>query len=421
MTGSISAHDIERSAIDTAVTRTYAEHGGALTNAELYEAVAEDLGLQMELFTGASEGRDYNANARAARWSQQTLKTQGLIERVDRGRWRITAEGKHKLRRPVRGMHLVAFSTDLGVAVWGDCRDVIARIDEPVTLCVTSPPYPIAKGRAYGRIAAEQYVDWLCGVLEGVVARLAPGGSIVLVLGNEVFENGCAARVPYIERLTLALIDRLGLWKMDALIWHNPSKAPGPVQYASKQRVQLNAGYETLLWLTNDPDQVRADNRRVLQPHSARHTALMAAGGEVRETCSQDGAYRLRPGRSFANVTPGRIPRNVLSLGHRCTDQQRYKREAVSLGLPCHGAPFPVSLATFLVEFLSEPGDLAVDIMAGSQTLPVAAERLGRRWLACERYGEYIRGGAERLRHAAGFSMTQDFAGTFAADSACGA
>lgn len=312
MTGSISAHDIERSAIDTAVTRTYAEHGGALTNAELYEAVAEDLGLQMELFTGASEGRDYNANARAARWSQQTLKTQGLIERVDRGRWRITAEGKHKLRRPVRGMHLVAFSTDLGVAVWGDCRDVIARIDERVTLCVTSPPYPIAKGRAYGRIAAEQYVDWLCGVLEGVVARLAPGGSIVLVLGNEVFENGCAARVPYIERLTLALIDRLGLWKMDALIWHNPSKAPGPVQYASKQRVQLNAGYETLLWLTNDPDQVRADNRRVLQPHSARHTALMAAGGEVRETCSQDGAYRLRPGRSFANVTPGRIPRNVL-------------------------------------------------------------------------------------------------------------
>ena len=116
--------DLARSAIDTAVTRTYAEHGGSLTNAQLYEAVADDLGVQMELVAGASEGRSYNANARAARWSQQTLKTQGLIERVDRGRWRITAEGKNKLRRPVRGLHLVAFSTGLGVAVWGDCRDI---------------------------------------------------------------------------------------------------------------------------------------------------------------------------------------------------------------------------------------------------------------------------------------------------------
>lgn len=163
--------DLARSAIDTAVTRTYVEHGGSLTNAQLYEAVAKDLGVQMELVAGASEGRSYNANARAARWSQQTLKTQGLIERVDRGRWRITAEGKNKLRRPVRGLHLVAFSTGLGVAVWGECRDVVDCLDEDITLCVTSSPYPIAQGRAYGRIEAHHYVDWLCGVLEGVVAR----------------------------------------------------------------------------------------------------------------------------------------------------------------------------------------------------------------------------------------------------------
>lgn len=157
---------------------------------------------------------------------------------------------------------------------------------------------------------------------------------------------------------------------------------------------------------------MQADNRRVLQPHSERHAALIAAGGESRNTSSQDGAYRLRAGRSFANVTDGRIPRNVLSIGHRCTDQENYERQACALGLPCHGAPYPVSLAAFLIEFLNEPGDLTVDIMAGSLTSAVAAERLGRRWMACERYGEYIRGGAERLRDAAGFTIGSDFRAT---------
>lgn len=405
---------IDRRLIERATQRVFAQNQASFSTRGLYKAIADDLGMQHDLFTTCdppvSPGSPHGANARAVRWTQQSLKARGLLYRVERGRWALTSEGRRQLRRPARHMHLVAFSTDLGLAVWGDCRDVIQHIDEPITLCVTSPPYPIAKGRAYGQIDAREYVDWLCDVLAGTVQRLALGGNICLILGNDVFERGRPSREPYVERLTLALIDRFGLSLMDKLIWHNPSKAPGPVAWASKKRVQLNTAYETVLWLTNDPECVIADNRRVLSEHSARHQALLDAGGEFRNTTSQDGAHRLRAGASFASPTAGQIPRNVMRYGHACSDQRAYRQHAAELGLPIHGAVAPTSLYRFLIEFLSEPGDLTVDIMAGSLSLGIPAEQTGRRWLAIEKYGEYIAGGAQRFRAADGYELNPSFA-----------
>lgn len=208
----------------------------------------------------------------------------------------------------------------------------------------------------------------------------------------------------YKERLMLALHEKLGLYKVDELVWVNKSKPPGPVQWASKTRVQLNVAYEPVLWLTNDPRRLRSDNRRVLQEHTERHLALIHGGGEQRDGSYSDGAYNIRAGR-FGNPTAGRIPRNVLEFGHACADQQLYKRLAREQGLPVHGAPMPLELAKFLVGFMTEPEDLVVDPFSGSQTTPKAAELLGRRWLSTETTLEYVWGGANRFRDEPGFKL----------------
>lgn len=44
----------------------------------------------------------------------------------------------------------------------------------------------------------------------------------------------------------------------------------------------------------------------------------------------------------------------------------------------------PLGLATFFVQFLSEPGDLVFDPFAGSNTTGFAAEASDRRWLGVE-------------------------------------
>lgn len=403
----------------SAVFAAYAATGGApITNEELYRDVSARTGMSAgeidETTPIGAAGVQHSTRKRAARWTQQTMRQRGLLQRVkgQRGVWQLTQEGKERLTTVPRGEVLVAFSTRLGVALWADCRDAFDGLSERIHLVMTSPPYALAKQRAYGNPSHDEYVDWLCEAMAPVVRKLAPGGSLVLNLGNEVFVPGMPARSLIPERVTIAMHERLGLYKMDNLIWHNPSKPPGPVRYASMSRVQLNAGYEHLIWMTNDPARVMSDNRRVLQPHSERQQRLIDAGGERREVRNCDGAYTLRSG-SYSKPTDGRIPRNVISMGHSCASQRAYKAAAKAAGLPAHGAPFPVALAKFFIEFLTRKGDLVADNMCGSTSLAVAAEELGRRWIVSDRVGEYLAGGA--LRHPnrkAGATFAQLFPDT---------
>jgi site-specific DNA-methyltransferase (cytosine-N4-specific) len=388
---------------------------GEMDNAALFEQLVSQRAVSADDLASRSpvgkSGAKHSLAQRRVRWHQQTLRRMGLLERdpQQRGVWRLTGEGKQQFVRPAPKKVLLGFSTDLGVALWSSAEDAFAhRLDVPIFLALTSPPYPLAKHRAYSNPTPQQYVDFICGLVEPIVKSLARGGSLVLNVTQDVFESGSPARSTYLERMVIALCDRLGLSLMDRLVWSNPSKPPGPVRWSSIERVQLNVGWEPVLWFTNDPSVVNSNNRNVLLQHTERHQALMRNGGEQRDRRFSDGAYNLRAGASFSNETAGRIPRNVLSFGHACAGQQAYKRAARALGLPVHGAPMPESLARFLVQFLTEPGQLVVDFCAGSQTVPAVCEELGRPWLSTELMGEYIRGGAERFRSAAGFQLHDD-------------
>jgi site-specific DNA-methyltransferase (cytosine-N4-specific) len=381
---------------------------GELSNAQLYARVGQQLGWAASVWDEkvavGQAGEMHNVRRRSVRWVQQTLKAMGLLERGDaRAVWRTTPKIKDLTPAPPN-TYLVAFSTDLGLAIWGRCQEVFARLDEPVHLVVTSPPYPLSRPRAYGNPTVQDYIDFICGALEPLVRVLVPGGSICLNVTNDVFVPGTPARSCYREMLVIALVQRLGLHKMDEIIWASPNKAPGPTMWASRTRQQLNVGYEPILWFTNSPKECRADNRRVLQPHTEQHKRLIERGGERRRASYGDGANRLREG-SFGAPTAGRIPRNVLTIPGRCRSQDEMRKLAAAEGLPTHGATMPLNLARFLVNFLSEEGDLVVDNFAGWFTVPAACEESGRRWIGTEMMAEYARGGSLRsnFRQAAGF------------------
>lgn len=392
------------------VAGAYADAGEAcLSNEALYRAVAErghipDAQLEERVPIGTS-GQRHSLLKRAIRWHQQTLKHMGVIERDGgRGMWRLMEPNRRGLSEAVAGVRLVAFSTKLGVAVWGDCHDIFGCLGDTVTLCITSPPYPLAKARAYGGPSEAEYADFIVRALEPIVRHMAPDGSLCLNVSNDIFEHGKPSRSMYCERLVLALHEKLGLSLMDRLVWSNPAKPPGPVAWASIKRVQLNVGYEPIYWFAIDPMRVKSNNRRVLEQHTERHLRLLKRGGVDREASYSDGAYRLHPGR-FGKMTEGRIPRNVITRGAGCPDANAYRRDARALGLPVHGAMWPLSIPDFLVRFLSDVGDLVVDPFGGRITTGMAAERNGRRWLVAERVLDYARGGAERFRECNGFDM----------------
>jgi site-specific DNA-methyltransferase (cytosine-N4-specific) len=381
---------------------------GEVANDCLYAEVKESLGFTDDDYarreTIGRDTRKHCVATRAIRWYQQSLRRMNLVERVPgrRGVWRLRGALEKELTPAAAGMTLVGFSTQLGIALWSSC-DVFKDITEPCALVLTSPPYALAKPRRYGNPPEREIVDFIVRSLEPIVKNLLPGGSVVVVTGNDVFVSGTPARSLYVERLVLALHEELGLALMDRLVWHQKNKAPGPMAWASGTRQQLNVAYEHCLWFTNDPIRCFADNRRVLMPHSEQHRKLMEAGGERRDLSSADGAYTLRAGRSFAQSTPGRIPRNVLEFTQHGREIAEARRAVRAFGLPLHGAVMPLGLAAFLIRFLTREGDLVVDPFGGFGTTARAAEDAGRRWLMTERIAEYVVGQAIRLRDAAGF------------------
>ncbi len=259
---------------------------GQATNQGVYETVGRQLNLSEEEIHArvpiGKSGEYHNPFHRKVRWYQQTLKLAGILERIDSGIWGLTQRVGKDLNQIQAGVSVLGFSTDLGIAILGSCDSVFSRIDSPITLVLTSPPYPLNKARSYGNVDQTHYVDWVCKMLEPVVKNLANGGSIALNISNDIFLPGSPERSMYCERLLLALHDRLGLRLMDRLIWENRSKPPGPFQYASKARTQLNVVYEPIYWLTNNPHAVKSNNRRVLLEHTEKHLKLIRQGGEKR-------------------------------------------------------------------------------------------------------------------------------------------
>lgn len=390
------------------VAESYAQPtSGRLSNDELYRIATGRAGIDRAFLESKTpigkEGTPRNLLKREIRWHQQTLRQMGLLKRTSaRGVWELTEAGKSKLRKIKSGISVLAFSTDLGIAIWGRCEDTFKNLAEPIFLALTSPPYPLKQPRAYGNPDADEYVEFICKALEPIVVNLVPGGNVVLNVGD-VFEDHSPAKSTYIEELIIAARKRFGLHLMNRIIWSS-NKPPGPVQWASKKRMQLNEGYEFCLWFCNDPNQCIADNRRILEPHTESHQKLMQRGGERRSVVNGDGAYRLYKG-SYGQQTPGRIPRNIFQVANTCQSQREYKQKARDLGLVPHGATMPLALARKLIRFLTDVEQLVVDPFAGSMTTPLASELEGRRWAATDVVYDYVRGGAERLTEYAGFRL----------------
>lgn len=397
--------------IDEIASLYKANPDAALNNSTLYRLAAKKLGLNEDTLgdrvpVGAS-GQMHSLIHRKIRWFQQSLKHQRVLERVKgvRGVWRLTEEAKRDLHAAKPGVKLLGYSTNLGVAIWGPSGDIFKGLNVPVSLIFSSPPYPLNRSRAYGNPNEREIVDFICDTLEPVIEALAEDGSLALNVSNDVHLPGSPARSTYVERLVLEICDRFSpMFLMDRLIWQNPAKMPGPIQWASKTRQQLNTGYEPILWFARNPLKVKSNNNRVLEPHSERHLKLMQSGGEQRETCYGDGAYRLKVG-SFGTMTEGRIPKNVISRGHRCAHGVRHRQAAIDLGLPTHGAGQPFSIPEFMIRFLTEEGDLVVDPFAGRGMTSLAAELNNRAWMAGEINLEYIRTGAELFRGRPGFRL----------------
>jgi site-specific DNA-methyltransferase (cytosine-N4-specific) len=90
------------------------------------------------------------------------------------------------------------------------------------------------------------------------------------------------------------------------------------------------------------------------------------------------------------------IPWNLLEIPNSESNGQ-YLSGCKAVGAPQHPARFPARLPQFFIRMLTEPGDLVVDIFAGSNTTGWVAEAEKRHWLAFDESRDYVAASAFRF------------------------
>ncbi len=285
-----------------------------------------------------------------------------------------------------------AYVTPLGRAFQGDALETLRQLPgDSVALVFTSPPFALRRQKAYGNVAATEYIEWFWPVAQEIQRILRPDGSFVMELGG-AWNPGSGTRSLFPYQLLLKLGDIFHL--AQDFYWYNPSRLPTPAEWVTIRRTRVKEAVTTIWWLSKTTEP-QADNRRVLRPYSKSMKRLLKDGYKTAMRPSQ---HEIGP--HFQRDNGGAIPPNILTVPNtRSFDDYLFKCRAA--GLPIHPARFPPELPDFFIRFLTEPGQLVLDPFAGSNTTGAVAEGLGRKWLSIELNADYVAGSKLRFAPAA--------------------
>jgi len=252
--------------------------------------------------------------------------------------------------------------------ILGDSRNLPFLPDESVHLIVTSPPYWNLKRynenpRQLGHIDDyEMFLQELNKVFAHIFRILVPGGRMVCVVGDV-----CVSRKSFGRHLVFplhadicVLCRKLGFDNLNPIIWNKISNASYEVSNGSKF---LGKPYEPNAIIKNDIEFILMQRK--------------------------PGGYRQ----------PSLVQRRDSKLKKSDFDewfQQIWRIPGASTKK--HPAPFPVELASRLVQMFSFSNDTVMDPFCGSGTTMVAALRSGRNSIGVDIDPEYCRMAAAYLK-----------------------
>lgn len=260
------------------------------------------------------------------------------------------------------------FRTKLGELIVADCLNVLRGMQtSSVDLVVTSPPYDgqpkYGDGERYER---DWYRDVFLSVTREVHRVLKPHGSFVLNYRSKRHDG---------ERGTLQYelvfwLREQGFKFCEDFVWGKPSPPPGRFNRFLKDAVEYCF-------------QFAKSSEWQFFPEACLTPARWDA--KDRERCKRLPQNFVRAntpsghGRRRAQAGPDMVRPSTLL----------YMEPEFSPNPIRHPARFPLALPDFFIRLLSKPGQLVVDPFAGTGTTALAAEQLGRKWLAIEQSSHY--------------------------------
>jgi hypothetical protein len=305
-------------------------------------------------------------------------------------------------------MNKILYQTKLGKYLVGDSKQIIEKgllnqYNGKVQLILFSPPFPLNAKKKYGNRLGEEYKKWLSNLAPLFTKLLKKDGSIVMEMGNAWEPKRPVQALLSMESLIAFLNNpKADLRLCQEFICYNPSRLPSPAQWVTINRIRTIDSYTHVWWMAKS-DFPKADNRKVLRPYSRSMLKLLkrkkynAGMRPSQHSISEKGFLADNKGSIMHNVLELeqmdekrelRLPENMFSFANT-NSNDFFSNECRKKKIPIHPARMPISLASFFIEFLTEPDDIVFDPFAGTNTTGYCAEKLKRKWLAVEIDGKY--------------------------------
>jgi DNA modification methylase len=265
-----------------------------------------------------------------------------------------------------------------GKLILGDCLEVLNSLPEnEVVLAFTSPPYLNAinyeehveklngKKERWERkeVSYEEYHQFLKDRFKALLRVVRPGGHNIVNI-SPVSWNGKRTALPF---HFVSWMEEIG-WKFrEDIIWEKPIardrrsgvllQHPYPGYYYPSlvaeyvfvfQKPAEKEDKENIYWFRSHEE--KEDNRIDLTDYQGEKSKNV---------------WKIRPVAPQENI---------------------------------HPCPFPVELASRIIQLYSYKNDLVIDIFAGSGQTNIAAERAGRRHIGIETQIEYIKYAIKKIK-----------------------
>ncbi|MDD2287443.1 MAG: site-specific DNA-methyltransferase [Bacteroidales bacterium] len=284
-------------------------------------------------------------------------------------------------------------------------KGLLDEYKNKVQLILFSPPFPLNNKKKYGNKLGEDYKKWLSDLAPLFSKLLKKDGSIVVEMGNAWEGSRPVQALLSLESLiAFAKNPKADLRLCQEFICYNPSRLPSPAQWVTVNRIRTIDSYTHVWWMAKS-DFPKADNKKVLRPYSKSMLRLLKskkynAGRRPSEHNISKESFLVNNGGSIMhNVLELeqmeekreiRLPYNMFSFANTSSNDY-FLKECRKNSLPLHPARMPLALASFFINFLTDPGDIVFDPFAGTNTTGYCAEKLNRKWLSVEvdeKYGE---------------------------------
>jgi adenine-specific DNA-methyltransferase len=242
--------------------------------------------------------------------------------------------------------------------VQGDALALLDRVpDESVKLILTSPPYNIGKSYERGMFSSlDQYSEWMRELVEKLMKKVRPDGSICWQVGNHVADG---ALTP-LDMLFFPMFAEHGCKLRNRIVW--------TFNFGLHAQRRFSGRYETLLWFSrSDNYTFNLDPIRVEQLYPGKRHSKSKGDRAGRPSGNPEGKnpsdfWTFDPDGAFVTTPVWDIP-NVKA------------NHLEKAGHPCQ---FPSELADRCVLAMSNEGDVILDPFVGTGTSVICAEGRGR-------------------------------------------